>query len=334
MHTPSSSPPASWPLDARLLYLLRQSGWPPGELAAALTISTPLLQDAIARLQSAGFEIVHHPTLGLQLLGQPDLLIADDLLARCQHPWLAEITVFQSTASTNDLATQRGLADAEGPLALFAETQTAGRGRFGRRWQSAPGEGIWMSVLVRPNLPLPQWPRLGMAAALAGATALEALTGARVAIKWPNDLLVADRKVCGILIETGHSPQRGPFAVIGLGLNVNQTHFPEDIASRATSLRHALKRPIDRPALAARLLDALGSLLPQLGSDFETLRNEVIRRSCLLGQPVQVHTLHSVTSGIAESLDAEGCLQVRLADGTLWSVSAGEVSLSTSPRPT
>jgi len=323
---PVSSSPAS--LDARLLRILRTGPTPSSELAAQLVVAPAQIHDSIHGLQQAGFEISRHPTLGFQLHAAPDRLLADDLFSRMNGTWLGEIAVFEATASTNDLAMRRGLQGATGPLAIFAESQTAGRGRFGRKWHSMPREGVWMSVLLRPEIPFFQWPRLTSAAALATALAIEEVTSLRPAIKWPNDVLVRGKKVSGLLVETGQHSVSGPFAVLGIGLNANQTDFPPDILDRATSLRLATGQSIDRTALAASLLENLGRLLPELGYGFGKILSRITERSALLGQMLRVHTGHGHVEGIAEALDDEGLLLLRLADGSLQRFSAGEVTLS------
>ena len=168
------------PLDARLLRALREARvhLPAGDLAAQLAESAAVIRTRLAALGEAGFEIEDHPGLGLRFLAAPDRLIADDLTARLGPcPLIREILVFAETDSTNELATQLGRQGTPGGLAIFAEHQTAGRGRFGRRWASASHRGLWFSLLLRPALPQAQWARLTTWAAVSVAAAIEESIG-------------------------------------------------------------------------------------------------------------------------------------------------------------
>ena len=315
--------------DARLLAALRATEVHllPGDIAAQLHAPLAEIEAALARLRAAGFDIEMKPGLGCRLLAAPDRLIADDLHARLGDCALArEILVFTETSSTNDVASRLGRQGHAGGLAVFAERQTAGRGRFGRRWDSADHAGLWFSLLLRPELPPAQWPRLTTWAGVAIAAAVEQFTGRPAQIKWPNDVLVAGKKVAGILIESASDDAGAPFAIVGIGVNVNQTDFPPDIADRAASLRQLTGRRLERPALAAALLRELDARLADAAHDFPSLLADATRRSALLGSWVRLHSGAAHFEGTAESLDADGNLRLRLADGTLQRMTAGEVT--------
>lgn len=320
-------------LDARLIAALRASAvhLPATDLAGQLAAPLTTVEARLAELRDAGFEIEERPGLGFRLLGSPDRLIADDLLARLGTCRLVrEIVVFTETDSTNEMAVQRGRQGEAGGLVIFAERQTAGRGRFGRAWASASHRGLWFSLLLRPSLPLALWPRLTTWAAVSLADAIENALGLAAAIKWPNDVHVGGRKVAGILAESG--TDSAPFAVVGIGLNVN--HEPEDfppaLRNQAISLRMATGRVIDRPALAAALLQSLDSRLPQLESGFPEIIASAARRSSLLGRWIRVQSGVDSLEGRAEELDPNGHLQLRTADGTVHRLTAGEVTIAAS----
>ncbi len=319
-------------LDARLLAALRASQvhLPAGDLARQLGAPLATIHARLAELRGAGFEIEDRPGLGVRLVASPDRLIADDLHARLGPcPLVREIVVFEETDSTNDLAVRRGRAGAAGGLVIFAERQTAGRGRFGRRWASASHRGLWFSLLLRPALPMPHWPRLTTWAAVALTDAIEEALGLPAAIKWPNDLQIGGRKVAGILAESGADTAGEPFAVVGIGVNVNQQRedFPPEIAARAGSLRLATGRLLDRPAFAAALLRALDTRAAQLDTDFPAIIAATTRRSLLLGRWIQVQSGAATLEGRAETLDADGHLLLRTADGALHRLTAGEVTV-------
>jgi len=319
-------------LDARLIAALRaaQVHLPATDLAGQLAAPLATVEARLAELRGAGFEIEERPGLGFRLLGSPDRLIADDLLARLGAcPLVREIVVFEETDSTNDLAVQRGRQGGAGGLVIFAERQTAGRGRFGRPWASASHRGLWFSLLLRPALPLPLWPRLTTWAAVALADAIEASLGLPAAIKWPNDLHLGGKKVAGILAESGTDGTGEPFAVVGIGVNVNHepADFPPELTAKAGSLRMATGRAIDRPAFATALLRALDARLPQLADAFPEIIAAAARRSFLLGRWIQVQFGVELLEGHAEELDADGHLLLRSGDGTLNRLTAGEVTV-------
>ncbi len=320
-------------LDRALLAALRAAPvhLPGGELATTLGVPREAIAARVAALCAAGFEIEDRPGLGFRLLRSPDRLIADDLHARLGPPGLIrEILVFSETDSTNQRALDLGAAGAQGGAAIFAERQTAGRGRFSRHWESAAQRGLWFSLLLRPVLPLAQWPRLTLWAAVALAEAVEQASGLPVRIKWPNDLQVRGRKLAGILIELGQDHAGQPFAVAGFGVNVNHTadDFSTALRKTATSLHLESHRVLDRPALAAAVLASLGTWWARLDGDFAALLASARHRSSLLGQRVTIQTAGEAVQGLAEDLDDEGRLVLRRDDGRREIIGAGEATVA------
>jgi BirA family biotin operon repressor/biotin-[acetyl-CoA-carboxylase] ligase len=320
------------PLDARLLGALHEARvhLPAGDLAAQLGESAAAIRTRLAALGEAGFEIEDRPGFGFRLTAAPDRLIADDLTARLGPcPLVREILVFAETESTNDLATQLGRQGTPGGLAIFAEHQTAGRGRFGRRWASASHRGLWFSLLLRPALPQAHWARLTTWAAVSVAAAIEESVGAKAAIKWPNDVFLGGKKIAGILAESGTDTQGRPFAVVGLGVNVNHEpgDFPPELRTTAGSLRETTGQPLDRPALTAAILHTLDRHFSLLADDFSAIITEATARSFLLGRWIQVRAGETLSEGLAEQLDENGHLLLRHADGSLGRFTAGEVTV-------
>jgi BirA family biotin operon repressor/biotin-[acetyl-CoA-carboxylase] ligase len=319
-------------LDTRLLSALRSAAThlPAGELAAQLGEDPAAIHARLAVLNEAGFEIENRPGLGVRLIATPDRLVADDLSARLGPcSLIREILVFAETDSTNNLAAQLGRQGKPGGVAVFAEHQTAGRGRFGRRWSSASHRGLWFSLLLRPSLPLAHWARLTTWAAVSVAAAIEESTAVPASIKWPNDVFVSGKKVSGILAESGTDTQGQPFAVVGIGINVNHefAEFPPELQAIASSLRESARQRVDRPAFAATLLQCLNDRFPLLAGDFSALVAETARRSFLLGRWIEIRSGETVMEGVAEQLDADGHLLLRLADGSLTRLTAGEVTV-------
>jgi BirA family transcriptional regulator, biotin operon repressor / biotin---[acetyl-CoA-carboxylase] ligase len=320
-------------LDSQILQALRESAvhLTSADLAHQLGARVGAVEAGLAELSAAGFEIEDRPGFGFRLLGAPDRLVADDLIARLGVCSLVrEILVFEETDSTNDVAMQRGRQGAGGGLAVFAERQTAGRGRFGRRWESASHKGLWFSLLLRPSLPFVQWPRLTTWAAVALASAIEEMIRARAEIKWPNDIHLEGKKIAGILAEVGVDTAGQAFAVVGMGVNVNHepADFPAELAGKAGSLRGFAGDLVDRPALAVALLRALHARMPDLEDAFEEIVREASQRSALLGRWIQVRTGDEMAEGIAEELDEDGHLLLRTAGGAVRRLTAGEVTIS------
>jgi BirA family biotin operon repressor/biotin-[acetyl-CoA-carboxylase] ligase len=169
------------------------------------------------------------------------------------------ILVLESTRSTNDFLRQMLTPELPEGVVVFAETQTAGRGQRANQWHSAPHQGLWFSILLRPQIPLAESARLTDWAAAAVAATIGEELHLQPTIKPPNDVYLGSRKVCGVLVETVAGPGADFAAIAGIGVNVNQPleAFPPELQERAGSLAMAAGRPLDRPAFAAALLREL-----------------------------------------------------------------------------
>jgi len=230
-------------------------------------------------------------------------------------------------ASTNELAMQ--LAEIQVPegTVVVAEEQTAGRGRRGRAWVSPRG-GVWLSVILRPRLPLAQLPLVGLAAAVAVVRAIRAITRLAARVKWPNDVLLDGAKVAGILTEAG---PEGAWIVVGVGINANvaPAELPQDPRQPAASLADRAGAPVDRGELARaflRELDGAYAILEDTAGPARVLRSWR-ETADTLGRTVRVEGPGQVLDGVAVDVDDLGALLVRTADGVLERVVAGEVTL-------
>jgi len=233
-----------------------------------------------------------------------------------------------TTTSTNDEAHRAARAGAPHGAAWVAEQQTAGRGRRGRVWVSPPGEGLLFSVLLRMGCAPAKLPPVALLAGLAVRDAVaRAAPGAPVSIKWPNDVLMHDRKLAGVLVEASTSGSRVEAVVVGIGINVHTRSFPTDIASRATSvaLAAAAGTPPDRAELLADVLASLDrDLHVVVGHGLGLLRDRLEAADALRGRRVKSE---SGAEGIACGIDDEGRLVVRDDAGVLDRWMAGEVNL-------
>ncbi len=245
--------------------------------------------------------------------------------AAADFPDPFRLLVRESAGSTNDEARALALKGAPDGLVVLALEQTAGRGRRGAAWFAPPGESLALSIIVRPREPMALWPRLALATGLAAAEAAEAF-GTNASIKWPNDVWIAGRKVAGILVEAGPD-----FAIVGIGLNVNTTRFPDAVADIATSLRIESGRNLPRHEVLAALIRRFAVRRGQIGSGFDTLLDGVRQRCVLTGRDVRLSTPLGPRSGRVEGIGPGGELLLR-DGGTLEAlIQADEVRLLDDP---
>ena len=257
----------------------------------------------------------------------PDYARLPELLKARGSTLGTPLAVFDEVASTNDEAKRAAKNGAPHGAAWISELQTAGRGRQGRAWLSPPGENVMLSVLVRLACPPLRVPLLSL---VVGLVARDAVARAvdhpeQAKLKWPNDVLLEGRKVCGILVEAQFAANRVESIVIGVGLNVHTRDFPEPIRDLATSVAlHACRTP-DRAELIAELFEGLERDLPRVAAQgLPPVHARLSAADALRGQQVQSDRGES---GIAEGIDTEGRLLVRRKDGALAQFVAGEIHL-------
>lgn len=244
------------------------------------------------------------------------------------------LSIVRETASTSDDAKSAARAGALHGSTWVAEEQSKGRGRQGRAWQSAAGENILVSVLLRTTVSPERVPPLSLVVGLAVRDAVEHATGADdVRVKWPNDVLIGDKKVAGILVETLLSGARVEAVIMGIGLNVHAQTFPDDLKSRATSMARATGRPLSRSAVLADILKRLdheAELVLHRG--LGPFRARLEKADALFGMRV---SRDDGISGVAQGIDDGGGLRVAQDNGAIAVWSSGEVHLvpATSSSP-
>ncbi len=294
------------------------------KLATEIVASRSEVWRLVQQLRALGVDIAGHPATGYQLRSVPDLLLPEVVAAGAQGTMFAtRIHHYFRVPSTNATAMQAAAAGEPEGAVFVAEEQTAGRGRGGHGWHSPRSTGIYLSVVLRPQLAPADVLALSLTAGLAAAAAVEQVTGLKPDLRWPNDLLLNGRKFCGILTELTAEATRVRYAVVGIGMNVNQERFPADLAALATSLRLESGRDRSRVELAAALLKSLDREYRALLAD----RDDVLRRfeqesSYARGKRVHVDE-NGGYEGTTEGLDARGFLQVRTADGVRTVLSGG-----------
>jgi BirA family biotin operon repressor/biotin-[acetyl-CoA-carboxylase] ligase len=231
-------------------------------------------------------------------------------------PEIVRLVVVGSTQAVAFELAEGGAADR---TVVVAETQTAGRGRQGRRWHDERGDSLLVSIVVRPRLEVRDLPKLSFAAAVAVAEAIGAVTGLQARLKWPNDVLVDGRKVAGILLESRTITE--PLVVVGIGINLRQRSFPGALAATATSVHLEGGRAVEREAMLQAVLEAFDPWRARLeGEGFAPLRARWLALADTIGRAVTV----GEHAGVAVDLDGDGALVLREARGTRLVV-AGEL---------
>lgn len=275
----------------------------------------------IQQLRGLGVDVAGHPATGYQLKSVPDLLLSEILQPMIRGTIFENhLHHFYKIGSTNSAAMAAAAEGAPEGAVFLAEEQTAGRGRASHAWQSARSAGIYCSVVLRPPLPPADVLVMSLALALAVRSAIIQINPSiPIDLKWPNDLLIEDKKVCGILIEMNAEATRVRYLVVGIGINVNQAAFPKEIENDATSLRLITGSEWSRVELAAALLKSLDGEYRQLTGQPDS-RQSILRRfaehsSWVRGKPVRVLENESTLEGTTEGLDERGFLLVRTAEG-------------------
>ena len=278
----------------------------------------------IHQLRSLGVDVAGHPATGYQLRAVPDLLLPEILDPLVKGTIFArQIHHYYKIDSTNTAAMEAAVKDAPEGSVFLAEEQTAGRGRGTHAWHSARSTGIYCSVVLRPALPPSDALVLSLAAGLAVQAAVREISP-RIEpdLKWPNDVLIGGKKFCGILTEMNAEVTRVRHVVVGIGINVNQIGFPEELRAQATSLLVASGTEWSRVELVAALLKSLHREYRDLLETPEA-RAAILRRfsensSYVHGKRVRIEEAaanNASFEGVTEGLDARGFLQVRTERG-------------------
>jgi BirA family biotin operon repressor/biotin-[acetyl-CoA-carboxylase] ligase len=321
--------------DAQILSALRaegRGGVSGTELSQQVGISRAAIWARIEELRKLGYDIEASPHLGYRLLSAPDLLHADDLLSRLGKTKIIgrDIRVFERTTSTNDVIEKLARDGVKEGAVVFAESQTKGRGRLGRRWMSPDRKGLWFSVLLRPDLRPREITQLTVVAATALWRAIYEQTDLRPEIKWPNDILIRGRKTAGILTELTAELDRVKHVILGIGVDVNlsASEFPSELRKIATSLKIESGETISRSDLAVEILRELDRDYARVCSgDFASVADEWEEHCTTIGRNVAIQIGDRQIRGRAESLSEDGALLLRTEHGRLERIIGGDVTL-------
>ena len=321
--------------DAVLSLLREEEGFLSGEaLSRRLGLSRAAVWKAVDALRKEGYEIEARTGLGYRLASAPDVLTEAEIRGFLGPTAIVgrELRCFQELDSTSTYLKAQG--DAPDGTVAVADSQTAGRGRMDRSFQSPKGQGIYLSVLLRPPLPPDRLPPVTALAGVAVCAAVERVCGARPGLKWPNDPVLNGKKLCGILTELSLEAETGRVQslVLGIGINVGQgpEDFTPEVREMATSLRQELGKPVSRPQLTAALLEELDRAYAALLAGDLSAYLAAYRRRCVnLGKTVQLIPFGGGERETAQAVDIDGefSLVVRGADGKERTVRSGEVSV-------
>jgi BirA family biotin operon repressor/biotin-[acetyl-CoA-carboxylase] ligase len=302
-------------MKGKILQALRgQEGVVSGEyLSAAIGISRVSIWKHIHQLQEFGYQIEATPK-GYELRGAPDALFPWEFPER-----ESRIIHYPAVASTMDIAKDLARKNCPDFTVVIADRQTSGRGRLNRKWISDSG-GLFFTMVLRPPIPVLLSARISFLAAVTLVRTLREKQHIDAMVKWPNDIMVAGRKIAGMLSELEAEGDRVRFINIGVGVNVNNDPAPVEAA--ASSLKEITGRNVSRQAVLAQFLDAFEPQLKQ--GDFEHVISEWKKYTISLQRRARIQTSRDVTEGLAVDVDENGALVVQLADGSLKKVIYGD----------
>ncbi len=316
-----------------VLEYLREREYISGEvLARKLCISRVAVWKQIKKLKDMGYAIITDPNLGYCLVSRPDLLIPPEVQRELSTTYIGKkIFYFPELESTMVTAKEKVLhrwteVINEGTI-IIAERQAAGKGRLGRKWFS-PAGGIWLSIILFPQLPPSYIPRITLMTAVAVVKAIKISTQIKSQIKWPNDILIQGEKVCGILTEMSAELDIINWVIVGVGINVNIDHqeFPEDIREKTTSLKEVLGREVPRVRLVQVFLREFEKYYEKLKrEEFPSILEEWKLYSCTLGREIRINIGERIISGEAVDISEEGALVLKKVDGELIKIISGTI---------
>jgi len=322
-------------LRTEILSALRQNigEWVSGEiLSERLNVSRTTIWKELKKLQTGGYLIESSTKNGYRFIATPDIVSPEEVLPglRTDRFGKEHYLYFREIDSTNNYARKLAAEDYPEGTVVVADRQSAGRGRRGRTWYSPEGEGLYLSLILRPRIPLKDLSRLSLVAAAALATTLEEELGLLPQIKWPNDILIKGRKVAGILNEAVTDMDGIEYIVTGIGINVNirADEFPEDFRAPATSLQQELGHTCSRVGLVQGLLYYLEREYEKVVSgDFSPILDKVRKISSVIGKQVRLDDINGVLVGKAIDIDHNGFLCVLDEKGVTHTVMSGEIIL-------
>ncbi|MDD2649283.1 MAG: biotin--[acetyl-CoA-carboxylase] ligase [Eubacteriales bacterium] len=315
----------------RILELLQGGGFVSGEaIAREMGISRAAVWKRIDALRAGGFPIISSGKRGYSLDADSDALLPELVRLGLETSLIGKSLDYSPViGSTNKRGKEKMMMGGTDGLVVYAGEQTSGRGRLQREWISPKDAGVYMTICLRPFIPPEKAPFLTMLAAVAVSRAIKAQTGLSASLKWPNDVIISGKKVCGILSEMAAEPDKLEYAVVGIGINVNQLSedFPQELKARATSLRIEADRKFRRADIIRAVISEADELYAAFLKSGESAFIGSFRENCVtIGSRVNVSGAVSIT-GTAVDMDETGALIVKDDGGKAHRVMAGDVSV-------
>ncbi|HIS69382.1 MAG TPA: biotin--[acetyl-CoA-carboxylase] ligase [Candidatus Gallacutalibacter stercoravium] len=297
------------------------------QLSRQFQVTRSAVWKAIQSLREEGYQIESVTNRGYRLLSLPDRLLPVEIQQGLQTQQLGgQIIYCESVNSTNEKAKLVAAEGATHGTVIVAEKQTSGKGRLGRVWSSPASQGIWMSILLKPDILPKDIATITLITGLAVCRAINSICDCKAQIKWPNDIIIGTRKVCGILTELAAEAERVNYVVAGIGINVNNTSFPAALTKKATSLRMEFGKSFSRVALVQAVLQELEPIYNRFVATLSFQDFDAYKEKCAtLGRKVTLVQNQLELHGTAVDLTPTGELIVRLEDGKNITVNSGEV---------
>lgn len=299
------------------------------EVADELGVSRTAIWKYVKEFEENGYEIGSIRKKGYYLISVPDLVTEGNIKKHLQTKrYGKKIHYYETCKSTQLIAhefAQKGTPDG---TVVISEEQLGGKGRMARPWDSSAHKGIWMSVILKPELTPQQAPQITLVAAVAIVRAIEEVTGLTPDIKWPNDLLVNGKKITGILTELQADPDQIKAIILGIGINVNQCadDFAPELSSIASSLKIELGQKVNRAKLVAAILKHAEHYIElYLEQGFKPIKLLWESYATTIGKPVRAVMLQETLEGTAIGITADGMLELQLKDGTVRKIYSGDI---------
>lgn len=300
------------------------------KLCEQLGVSRTAVWKAINQLKEEGYEIDSVNNRGYRLNKVPDVMSEAEILSQLHTRWLGHpLHYLDIVDSTNIYAKELAERGAGHGTVVIGDQQTAGKGRLGRTWNSPRGCAIYITYLLRPDILPIHASRLTIVAALATTRAIEEVTNLTCGIKWPNDIVVDGRKVCGILTEMSADMDQIHHVVIGIGVNVNMTEFDKEICTTATSLRLQTGEVVSRASVILSMLKYFEQYYDSFmqTEDLSGLLEEYNSHLVNRNKEVRIIERQKEWTAIARNMNVQGELVVETEDGVLHNIMSGEVSV-------
>jgi len=298
-------------------------------ISKSIGVSRTAVWKHINELKKSGYEIESSSKKGYKLVKEADIFTSDELRLGMDTRYLGQNNICLKTiGSTNNYIKERADELPDGTL-VISEEQKSGRGRLGREWTSPAGQGIWMSLLLKPKISPQDAPKITQIAAAALVMTIKDLYGLKAKVKWPNDIVINGRKACGILTEMGAELGRVSYIVLGIGINANIDIFVGDLASKATSLKIEIGEAVDRKKLLFHFLKELERFVDVFVEDgkIDEALDICRRNSAVIGKKIWIKEKNSSVEVLATGLNDFGELVVQYEDGSEKTILSGEVSI-------